>query len=91
MEEFELELQRLQPEERFDRLRFLFETNLDLVEIFKQREPQLYRDALAFLKHKAVSDNEKALREDANPAKQQWREALLENSSNQLKRLYPRN
>lgn len=70
MEEFELELQKLQPEERFDRLRFLFETNIDMVEIFKQREPQLYRDALAFLKHKAVSDNAKVLRDDNNPAKQ---------------------
>ena len=77
VEQFERELQTLEPEEYFDRLRFLFETNLDIVEIFKQREPQLYRDAVAFLKHKAVTDNQLALRGDSNPVKQEWREALL--------------
>ena len=87
-EQSEHEMHIQQQVERFDRLQFVFETNLDIVEIFKQREPQLYRDAVAFLKLKAVTDNLQILSTDANPVKQEWREALLESSSNQLKRLY---
>jgi len=38
-------------DDQFDRVRFLFETNVDIVELLKQRDPQLYRDILHLLKH----------------------------------------
>lgn len=78
-------------DDQFDHVRFLFETNVDIVELLKQRDPQLYRDILHLLKHKTILDHQKTLRDGNNPVKQEWREALLEASGNQLKRLYPRN
>ena len=47
IESIDQELQKIEPLERFDRVRFVFETNIDVIEIIKEKDPQLYKDTLA--------------------------------------------
>ena len=40
--------------ERFDRLKFLYELNIDIIDKIKKENPQLYRDTLQSLKLEAL-------------------------------------
>ena len=40
--------------ERFDRIKFLYELNIDIIDKIKKENPQLYRDTLQSLKLEAL-------------------------------------
>lgn len=47
IQQIEDELSLIEPIERFDRVRFIFETNIDLVDYIKDKQPALYKEAVA--------------------------------------------
>lgn len=59
----------LHPEARFDRLRFIFETNIDLIEIIKDRFKDTYTEAFRLYKSKTCPKFPELLKENTKVVK----------------------
>lgn len=57
IEPIQKSIDNLEPLERFDRLKFIFETNIDIVEALKKGHPSLYSDIVKKLKNDLIKSN----------------------------------
>ena len=67
--------------ERFDRLKFLYELNIDIVEKLKKENPQFYRDTLQNLKMEALkkgAEDKNVIIKSYDDNQNIWYENLLE-------------
>lgn len=74
-----LDMEKMSKTERFDRIKFMYETNLELIEMIKDTEPTLYMQCVKELKAQAI--------ESYNPEN----DILFNKDKDWLKRLYPQN
>jgi hypothetical protein len=73
-------IDKLDSVEKFDHLKFVFETNIDIVEAFKEDHPSLYTDIIKKMKGDLIKKN--LTREN---------QRLFGRDKLWLKRLYPKN
>jgi hypothetical protein len=63
--------------QRFDRIKFMYETNIDLIEMVKENDPNLYIQCIKDLKQRVI--------ESYDPAN----DVLFNKEKDWLMRLYP--